>query len=241
MPMMEPYFLVGAVKPERAHLSLSANLEIQHLTSGRTARVRLSVVLNQIALWIHSEDSWDLHDIRNVAKNLVQIELAVVGYLHGLVYDFEITRIICAERNIDYVYGIDIPCLANRVPNESMPDAVALLRRKISGTYGIYVNRCLSDLMSAMRHADDTGFYCYRAIEALRNHCASLSGLQDESKAVQWARFREVANCDAATIGSIKEFADPERHGHPSSVTSAGRANLFVQTWDLVDAYLKAV
>jgi hypothetical protein len=33
-----------------------------------------------------------------------------------------------------------------------------------------------------MKHANDTGFYCYRAIESLRKHCAVLHGLSADEK-----------------------------------------------------------
>lgn len=92
-----------------------------------------------------------------------------------------------------------------------------------------------------MKHADDTGFYCYRAIESLRHHCAAVHGLSKANKSTQWDKFREVAGCSEETLHAIKVAADPLRHGEPSGVTSDDRAKLFTSTWDVVDQYLKRV
>ena len=92
-----------------------------------------------------------------------------------------------------------------------------------------------------MKHADDTGFYCYRAIESLRHHCAAQNSLSNADKPRQWEKFREVAGCTKDTLRAIKEAADPLRHGQPVGATSDGRAKLFTATWGVVDAYLNEV
>ena len=90
-----------------------------------------------------------------------------------------------------------------------------------------------------MKHADDTGFYCYRAIESLRHHCAAVHGLSGADKSTQWKKFREVSLCTEEALRAIKMFADPLRHGEPSGVNAEDRTNLFTSTWDIVDGYLK--
>src|SRR2546428_13699499 len=91
---MEPYLFSGAVLPERAQLSLSFSLEFSHVTSGITGVAKVSIVLNQVAVWVESEHDWDILDLRNVVKNIVQTHLAMVGYLKGYAYDFEVTRVL---------------------------------------------------------------------------------------------------------------------------------------------------
>jgi hypothetical protein len=236
---MEPYFFSGVVIPERAQLSLQATLGFSHGASGVNSTARISIVLNQIAVWIESEYDWDIYDLRNVVKNIIQNHLAMVGYLKGYAYDFEITRVLHQSHNIDYVFGIDIPCLAERSNAVDLQDALPKLREKTFGLNGILLNRCFSDLISAMKHADDTGFYCYRAIESLRHHCAAVHGLSADNKHKQWAKFREVSGIGEETIRAIKAAADPLRHGEAQSVDSETRAALFMDTWGIVDGYLR--
>jgi hypothetical protein len=238
---MQPYIFQGIVLPERAQLSLEFSLGFEHLSSGIQATARVSIILNQVVVWIDTDQDWNVFDLRNVVANIVKGHLQMVGYLKGLAYDFELTRVINQDPATDYVFGIDIPCLVERGKNIDLNKALTKIREKIKGRNGIYLNRCLSDLSSAMKHADDTGFYCYRAIEALRHHCAAANSLVDASNAAQWQKFREVAGCEGETLMEIKAAADPLRHGQFVSSTSVDRKRLFTITWNIVDGYLFGV
>jgi hypothetical protein len=235
---MHPYLFHGVVLPERAQLTLQFALGFEHVASRVQAKASVSVILNQVVVWIESDHDWDIFDLRNVVSNLVQSHLQIVGFLKGYAYDFEVTRVLNPDRGIDHVFGIDIPCLAGRVKDSDLADALARIREKLTGKHGLYLNRCFSDLTSAMRNADDTGFYCYRAIESLRHHCASVHNLSDQSKPRQWEKLREVAKCDEAVLRELKSAADPLRHGEPAASTSADRARLFTITWNVVETYL---
>ncbi|XLX39468.1 hypothetical protein ACK25U_17150 [Ectopseudomonas mendocina] len=236
---MEPYFFSGVVMPERAQLSLQITLGFTHVASGISGTAKISIVLNQIAVWIESEHDWDIFDLRNIVKNIIQNHLAMVGYLKGYAYDFEITRVLNQSREIDYVFGIDIPCIASRNDIIDLQDTLLKLREKTIGPNGMLLNRCFSDLVSAMKHADDTGFYCYRAIESLRHHCAAVHSLPADNKSTQWAKLREVSGSDEQTIRAIKAAADPLRHGETHTADSENRASLLTSTWNIVDGYLK--
>lgn len=238
---MDPYLFYGVVLPERAQLSLQFSLGFEHLSSRISATAKVSVILNQVAVWVESENEWDIFDLRNVVKNIVQTHLAMLGYLKGYAYDFEVTRVLNPSRSIDYVFGIDIPCLADRGQAVDVEAELLKLREKTTGANGVFLHRCFNDLVSAMKHADDTGFYCYRAVESLRHHCAAVHSLSAMDKSKQWEKFREVAGCNEDILRTIKVAADPLRHGVPAGGTSDDRAKLFNTTWDVVDGYLKKV
>ncbi|WP_231636502.1 hypothetical protein [Burkholderia sp. MSHR3999] len=239
--IMEPYLFFGVVLPERAQLSLQFSVRFSHLTSGVGGAAKVSIILNQVAAHVDSEHDWDIFDLRNVVKNIIQNHLAMVGYLAGIAYDFEITRVLNQSRGIDYVFGIDVPCLTERNKGIDVQDSLMQLRDKTIGENGVFLSRCFADLVSSMKHADDTGFYCYRAIESLRHHCATLHGLTDAGKARQWDKFREVSGSTEDTLRSIKLAADPLRHGEASGGTSQDRAKLLTDTWDVVDGYLNGI
>lgn len=235
---MQPYIFQGIVLPERAQLTLQFSLGFEHLSSGISATAKVSILLNQVVVWIETDHDWDVFDLRNVVANIVQSQLQMIGYLKGYAYDFELTRVVRNEPAIDHVFGIDIPCLTERSKDVDLSEAFTKLREKTTGRNGIYLNRCFGDLVSAMKHADDTGFYCYRAIEALRHHCAAVHCIAQESKSIQWQKFREVAHCEEETLREIKVAADPLRHGDVVGSTSTDRQRLFTITWNTVDRYL---
>ncbi|WP_418647903.1 hypothetical protein ACNQFN_02870 [Thauera butanivorans] len=164
----------------------------------------------------------------------------MIGYLKGYAYDVEITRVLSREREIDYVFGIDIPCITNRNQDVDLNEALLQLRQKTTGEHGVFLLRCFDDLTSAMKHADDTGFYCYRAIESLRHHCAARNNLREANKVQQWQAFRDISGVEETSIRLIKAAADPLRHGEPGT-EAIDRAELFTTTWAIVDAYLSKV
>jgi hypothetical protein len=235
---MNTYIFQGVVRPERAQLSLQFGLVFKHLTSGVEATAQVSIILNQTVVWVETQHVWDLFDLRNVVANIVQGHLQMIGFLKGYGYDLELTRVINREQSVDYVFGIEIPCVAQRNSDSEFDTAMNNLRKMSFGEHGIYFVRCLSDLSSAMKKAEDTGFYCYRAIESLRHHFAAISAIECRTKLFQWQRFREVANCSEEDLREIKAAADPVRHGQYLESTSADRARLFTLTWNVVEGYI---
>jgi hypothetical protein len=235
---MEPYLFYGKILPERAQISLSFGLSFSHFTSGDTGKAEVSIVLNQLSVIVHTEKEWDIFDLRNVVRHIVQTNLAMIGYLKGYAYDLEITRVLNSALGIDYVFGIDIPVIAKSRESIDLANELEKLKVKTAGENGIFLNRCFNDLVSAMKNADDTGFYCYRAIEALRHHCAAVHKISEKDKKTQWEKFREVSKLDEQIIRKLEASARPIRHGEVSGVTDKDREELFKTTWEVVGAYI---
>jgi len=238
---MTTYLFQGLVHPERAHITLQCSFGFTHLTSSEEATVRISIVLNQIAVWVETRIVWDVHDLRNVVKAVVSHELEVVGYIKGLAYDVEIRRVLNPEHEVDYVFGVEIPCISDRNKDIDLATRATEIRNKTNGSDGVFLHRCFADLVSAMKNADDTGFYCYRAIESLRQHCIERFGLDPAKKDEQWAKVRELSGCTEEILREVKAAADATRHGEVVKVTSEQRQRLFLITWDVVDGYVAAV
>jgi len=240
---VDPYLLIGTVRPERAALDVQDTFEFAHFALATRGLARVRIVKNQIAVWVETEHAYAVNDLRNLVQNMVQDLLAAVTYVHGSSYEVEITRVICTERGVDYVFGVDTPCIAARVPPDAQNVRALAIRARTAGAEGIYVSRAMVDLSLALKHANDTGFYCYRAIESLRQHCAAVNGLgTDESgRAEAWAKFRATAACGEAAIGFIASAAKVVRHGGLAFLTDADRAALLTKTWDIVDGYLAGI
>jgi len=240
---MTTYLFQGKVHPERATITLQCSLEFTHLASGEIATARISILLNQIAVWVDTTTVWYVYDLRNIVKTIVSNELEFVGFVNGCAYDIEITRVLNQEHQVDEVFGVDIPCIVERNKEVNLADRVAVIRGKTAGPEGIFLRRCFADLVSAMRNADDTGFYCYRAIECLRQHCIVKFDLDPsyKNKKNQWSKLREVAGCSEDVVRQLEESAKAPRHGEVVPISSDQRKNLFLLAWDVVDGYIKNV
>lgn len=235
---MDAYLFTGTILPERAQLTLQNSRNFVHLASGVGGGVRVSILNNQLAVWVESDHEWDIFDLRNLVKTWVQNQLAMVGFVLGYAYEIEISRVLHQQKSIDYVFGIDIPCLASRNTEVDVVAELERLDKKCFGPKGVFLHRCFTDLAFAMKHADDTGFYCYRALESLVHHCMVLEGIPKSKKKSGWETFREKSGSSEELVYSIKDAADPLRHGEATSTTANARETMLVSTWDIVTRYL---
>ena len=55
-----------------------------------------------------------------------------IGYLIGYAYDLEITRVINRGLSIDYVFGIDMPCISSRKRSIDLEASLIELRSKLN-------------------------------------------------------------------------------------------------------------
>lgn len=238
------YLYTGKVLPERAPLSYKTTTLRFQKNGGRaedSIDVNISVILNQVAVHVSSNREWDIFDLRNIIRTMLLNQLASIGYLKGYSYDLDITRVYSKELDMDTVFGIDIPCLSHRENSTDLGDDLNELFKKSSGINGVLINRCLHDLALSIKYADDTAFYCYRAIESLRKHSAITAGLQSKSDSIEWVKFREKSGCDRRDIDKIKKYADPLRHGGLCETTSREREDILTTTWGIVRKYIDAL
>lgn len=165
----------------------------------------------------------------------------VAGYYHGFSYDVEISQLIQINGAAKQVFGIDIPCLKGICEQAgiSMQD---IFRLQANHKIGYFLRHALSDVREAIRSPKDTGFFCYRAIEALKNLCAVNYNLAGDDKK-QWEFFRKRYGIDQQEIMRVKQFADPIRHGNyveARLMSDDDRANIFRWTWQIINKFIVA-
>jgi hypothetical protein len=191
MEIEKNYHFSGTILPERAQLSFQLpEMEFFQISLNYSGWARINVINNLVSVRIRTFNSWEIFDLRNVVRNLVANQLNILGYILGFAYDIDISRVICDQLDVDYVFGIDVPCIAGRGGSTVVDSLAVLLLRKTSGPQGILLNRSMRDLNAALKSSDDTAFNCYRAVESLRNHCALIAGLEVEDDDAAWSLFR---------------------------------------------------
>lgn len=239
--LTEPYTFFGTILPQRAQLSLDFKLGFSHSVSGFHGRAHVSIILNQLVVEIFSDEAWDIFDLRNVVLSIVEHEVAAIGYSVGRAYDVEITRVLRRSRSVDYVFGVDVPCISEPRKDRDLETHLQKLREIRVGSQGVYIDRCFADLRLAMHRANDTAFHCYRAIESLRHHCAAMHGLAEQKRNAQWEKFRTSSGVSKEELGIISNAARSVRHGEHSGLGGTNRAELFELTWAIVDRYIETL
>lgn len=239
---MYHYLLDGVVHPERAQIRDHAFAgRFDHIGSGTSATMTVRILMNHVAAWVDSEVEWGTWDLRNIARYFVQLELNAVGFLIGHAYHAEIRRIICRELNVDQVFGVDMPCIVEfrKDKRSNWAEGLAEIKPKLEGDAGMRLHVCLNDLNLALRDVENVGFWCYRAIEALRHHCVATHSIDPKDKAAQWMKLREIAGCTEADTRLLQSYSNDARHGEPNPIPEAVAVNLLTTAWKIADAYIK--
>lgn len=180
----------------------------------------------------------NIFTLRNLVEDAVRVLLDIAGYLNGYGYDADIIQYIAPKgaKPPRYVFGIDIPVLATSCTQAGVSaNAVLAALQKQDGAY---VRQALADVREAIKNPKDTGFFCYRAIESLKNGYAHRRVIDAD---VAWEPFRKHYTLSKNTIMLIKSFADPVRHGDYAKIrpmSDSDRATIFQETWNIINQYI---
>ena len=137
----------------------------------------------------------------------------------------EITTLRYAEGYL--VFGIDVPALS------SEPRAVTI-EEAVSAALGDYDFRAAAtELRRAIRDSMDTGFHCYRAVEAVRRHWQP----DGVDKSAAWTAMRDAINLSRESLGTLREFGDRQRHAEWPFMSDEERARDMVLTARVIDRF----
>jgi hypothetical protein len=230
---MSRLYFSGVVLPERAQLSVSEVRSEIHGPGGTTyATLALNIWNNQVSVVIDSDEP-DILTLRNIVRSEAEFVTNVAGFLNGFGYDIEITKAFGEALAPTQVFGIDIPVLSERAKGRDMGHLVNAIFPLCFGPDAIYIRRCLADLSFAIKRADDTPFYCFRALESLRQSFGA-----ELSEAEQWKAMAEAVGSSKAEMEPLRTRAFPARHGIPMPLSDQERQELFLYTWRAVERYI---
>lgn len=230
---MPRVFFSGKVLPERAPLSVSeVHSQIVGIDGKAYATLSLNIWQNQITVAVESEEE-NLFTLRNLVRSEAEFVTSVAGFLLGYGYDIEITKAFGESLVPTQVFGIDIPVLSERAKGKDIGARVNAIFPLCFGEDAIFLRRCLTDLSFAIKRLDDTAFYCFRALESLRQ-----SFEPNHSEADQWKAMSQAVGTTKCDMEPLRNHAFPARHGIPKPLTDEERQSLFLYTWSIVEKYI---
>lgn len=232
---MRKLLFTGVIRPERAQLTIGTVEHQLELASGTTCQVKFNVFNNQLSALVEAEESEDIYTLRNVVKGTIELITDIIGFVRGYAYDVEIVKVVNEDLELSHVFGIQIPALEER-NKRTVPDAVNYIYPLCLGADGKYLKRALGDLGMSIRHADDTAFYCFRAIESLKQYFGYVTGKTEDKE--QWQEMTKAIGDHRTTVEPIRKLAFPARHGLPEAITDEERKNLFFAAWEIVEAFI---
>ena len=233
---MKRFYFSGLVLPERAPLTVS-EIRSQVVTDDGSviASIALNIYNNQITAFVDTDEP-DIFTVRNLVRSEVEFATSVAGFLAGYGYEVKITKGFSDDIQITQVFGIDIGALVERQQGVNFNEAINAIFPLCYGEHAIFLRRCLTDLSFAIKRLDDTAFYCFRAIESLRQSFGFEQNHTDEKQ--QWAAMAAATGKTKEDIEPLRSHAFPARHGIPRPLSDDERKKLFLLTWEVVESYI---
>lgn len=233
---MDTYTFFGTIRPEDTvpfDLSLKFPLiEITSQDSGISCKATGSITGKHVVVEIKNvNENVELGELKNlILESMVRPAVDALNYVCGHGYDVELTSAIgLGDQNI--IFGVGIPELFGAQSERPLPiEEICKL---------IYQSQplcfALGNLREAIRMANDTGFFCYRAIESVRQSFKEREDGNDPKQS--WKRLRESLNIDESWIRVLTCFSDEQRHGNTIYMSGAERLSALQHAWKVVDRF----
>lgn len=185
---------------------------------------------------VHTDFEWALPDLRNrVLARAIEIA-AAASVFTGRYFDVEITSMQDTRTNTVVDATVHVPCLDVGFGSDELTGIMRELAQLSSPGGRAYLDRVLIDVWTSMRLPLETGFYCYRAVEALMKHAwleqSDQEGIDEatfeKQKKKAWDFFRTSTGIPRSQIERLQNAARAPRHGGVlRSITDSERAELY--------------
>lgn len=176
------------------------------------------------------DENDDLLTLKNYVRDAVMLAVDMLNYLWGQGNDVEITSVV--KPNGERVYfnpGIQELYEAQL----ERPLMLEQLWQVVLKSQNL--SRALENLREAIRSSRDTGFFCYRAVESIRQHFWKEEDGKESKKS--WERLRRTLCIDKSWIDALKPFADDQRHGRLPYMSAEDRVSAMQHAWKVVDRF----
>ena len=246
------YTFAGKVLPERTYVSIgpfptfNVHVGLPEVSIDFEANVVIDNAQVAVVVRSHLEIA-NLETLRHSVEHVVRGIVDAFGYIEGRSYDVEITSVIDMSGKHSLVFGLEVGALqaTKRERPVLLPD---LLRLLISpSSFGVedasfklmQLRLAMGDLREAIRQVGQSAFFCFRAIECLRQ-CYVEPGAEDSdvTRRTSWETMGKELCIEKTWIEPVRMASIPERHGSQRTTTAEQRIELMLRTWKVIDRFI---
>jgi len=204
-----------------------------------------SISLSQISVTVKTakeiKGDIELLTLRNTVETIVRYIIDCYGYMTGRGYDVELTSVTDDSGNLT-VFGVDIAELKEEERPLKFGQVAELILspRAIKDPNYANATSCLriafGDLREAIRSHSDTGMFCFRAVEDIRQFFVQAN--DGEDKKPSWKRLNQALRIDEEYTKALTTFATPQRHGERPFMRHEDRVLAMKRAWIVVDRFV---
>jgi hypothetical protein len=220
------YFISGRVLPERATVNLPK--PVLYVLSSKEGdsppgwEIAVSIVLSQVVAVVTTKAPVDdMQFMLKKVESLVRYSVDILVYLLGYGYDIELTQVTTKDTGTHRVFGVDVPGLSRIALETSVSSTFeSVCKAPFDPSSALALRRSLADFREAIRSSDDAAFFCFRAVEDIRQHFVKDS---DKKTADSWRRMQDAIQVPEIANEFIKAQlngkAQKNRHGENIEIT----------------------
>ena len=257
---MFTYVFTGTVLPERANVHIGIPPDrplscVLNIPDAQAIQFDASIAINasQVAVVIKSPQQIDdLPTLKNYVEYFVRSVVDAFGYLEGRGYDVEITSLVGQRDGEPWsslpvwtVYGVEIAGLQETKSERplSIGEIMPLLFNtppqggSVNAVVPGQLRQAIADLREAIRSPHDTGLFCFRAIESIRQ-CFVLPDDDDDDHKISWIRMGHALRIDETWSKDLAKVSTLQRHGIGQYMSGQEREAAMQRAWKVVDRFM---
>lgn len=175
------------------------------------------------------ESAVDLPTLRIRVEEVLATVVNVKGYLSGRAYNLDIVEAVDPSGQVfSFVSGAQgLEDSENERPLD-WRTVLALCQTVPS------LPRVFANLRNSILFVHDTGLFCFRAMEVIREPFDNLAGGNRDRG---WDAMRNALRVDRSWLRYLQDFAEPQRHGSRKGMTGQERILAIRHGWQVVDRY----
>ncbi|MEF8842132.1 MAG: hypothetical protein V5A62_10985 [Haloarculaceae archaeon] len=228
--MTDRYVFHGVIHPQRTGLDVPSKVVTTVQRGEHQGEAEVHINASIITVTFELEGRLERIDyLRELVENVVQSVVDPICFLTGLKFSPEITSVLYPNGE-SQTFRVKIDEVENAVTDGRVIDEVRRITSLYEGESGNYLRRAMADFHMALDAAHETGFYCYRAIESIKQNFHS----EERSTAQSWRVMRNTLNIDRDDITYIKQFEDPRRHGDVRDISGQSRVEMLLLTREMI-------
>lgn len=228
--MQGAYIFEGVIYPRRARVDIPGKLTTQIKRGEHQGDATVHINAGEVFVEFDLEtDPENLISLKNLIENILQSIVDPICYLTGNLLTPKISSVILPDGE-SQTFGVGVPEVDSWDGDRDLIDEVSRIMALYDGNEGNYLRSSLADFKMAMDAPHETGFYCFRAIESIRQKFYN----EDRSKKESWQVMRETLGIEEEDIRFVQQFADSRRHGEIVDVPGQSRKEILYLTWDMI-------
>jgi len=202
------------------------SVDIRH--QGYEFEAKVDVLKNAAAL--------DVPTLRNTVEKIVRSHIDALGFLEGFGADVGIYEVVLPDGQVEELHPV-IPRLIKLKQDFHFAGKHLDFLKLVDDSHQL--QEALNSFRLAIREHGHTGAFCFRAIEAVKEHFRTVDDFEEGRPLKQsiWNKFNTALRLSPTWTQEIPEFARPQRHGTPKANLDEERAEMFRRTAEVINRF----